>query len=91
MDERVDQLSPELHDALKAAGKLATLSRFQCQLEGSAEFFMSAEKSVDKLRPTLKQQKSKASTRLVKVADQPGKPVERVCDFAVAVVAELSK
>jgi hypothetical protein len=90
VDEGVDSLSPELRDALLATGKLATLARFQCQLEGKQTFFMAAEKSLDNLRPSLDLVESKSSSYLAKVIDQPGEPSDRVCDFSKATVAMLT-
>ena len=90
VDAQVESLAPELRAALTDMGRLATLARFQCQLEGSAAFFASAEQSMDRLAGKLELSDSRLTVKLAKAIDQPGEPAERVCDFSREVVASLS-
>lgn len=87
---QVQALPEALHDTLRAAGRLATLARFQCQLDGTTAFFDQAAVSMDKLGGALREQGlSRTSQDLVKTIEQPGESADRVCEFAAAAVANL--
>lgn len=90
IDATLDALPQDTLEALRAAGQLATLARFQCQLQGSDAFYTQADKTLADLQPVLKQHTSRVTRHLVGAIDQPGEASDRVCDFAVVAVAMLA-
>lgn len=90
LDDALQELEPAVRDALVASGRLATLARFKCQLNGSEAFFLQADQTLAALQPVLKQHPSRVTRNLVAAIDQPVDAFTRSCDFAVVAVAMLA-